>query len=271
MDFTDDRSKYSALHAIMFGPFLMVGLGQTSRHGGTLSREVIGIPNTHNTQLFMFTQEGVTAYGTSRTLSLAFVEGSATTILVPAEGTDQAHFATFRIARPLTNVSSRIGVSKDDDVVSFEVFREPGRYLMHNGQDAPISDIDCSSLLGREVSPTMGEPILSLQNQSLFVLLPGLTGERNAVSFEAVSQPGCFLSLKSKDPLTTPGSVFLRCKTSLGGDDDETFGRMSTFRMHKALASYHRHSFIAKGKSKNFVIAPLYTLRDETYTAYFEM
>lgn len=61
MDFTDDRSKYSALHAIMFGPFLMVGLGQTSRHGGTLSREVIGIPNTHNTQLFMFTQEGVTA------------------------------------------------------------------------------------------------------------------------------------------------------------------------------------------------------------------
>ena len=254
----------------MFGPFLMVGLGQTSRHGGTLSQEVIGIPKTHNTQLFMFTQEGVTAYGTSRTLSLAFVEGSATTILVPAEGTDQAHFATFRITRPLTNVSSRIGASKDDNVVSFEVFREPGRYLMHNGQDAPISDIDCSSLLGHDVSPTMGEPKLSLQKQSLFVLLPGLTGESNTVSFEAVSQPGCFLSLKSKDPLTTPGSVFLRCKTSLE-DDDETFGRMSTFRMHKALASYHRHSFIAKGKSKNFVIAPLYTLRDETYTTYFEM
>jgi hypothetical protein len=280
MNGTDDRGSYSALHAIMYGPFVMTGLSTGEwklGHLGNLSKWMHPVPASYRSQLSTFSQDHFTDGQHSGPFVMACDNGTAVMSSVPVDGTNQCGLATFRVADPLGDHSQRIAHGKR--VVSLELFSQPGRFLKHNGQDSLISAGPPNCLEYTAVHDRLWNQKLATNSEkskilgdcpikdSVFILLPGLTGKSDTVSFEAASQPGCFLS-SSSDATSLPGGVFLRCKTS---QNDSTFDVMSTFSVETGAAAYHPLSFIAEGEYRNFLLAPLSSLRDETYTIYFDI
>lgn len=273
MERSDDRGTYSAIHAIMYGPFVMAGLSTGDwklGHLGNFSKWIHPVPAVFNSQLSTFSQD----YGIGGPLFMACDNGTAIMSSAPVDGTDQSGLATFRVADPLGNYSQRIAHGKR--VVSLELFSQPGSFLKHNGKDnlisaGPPNCLEYTAVLrtqklamSLEKSKTLGDcPI----EDSVFLFLPGLTGENDTVSFEAASRPGCFLSSSSGET-SVPGGVFLRCKTS---ENENTFAAHSTFSVQRGVAAYHPFSFIAEGMHRNFLLAPLNSLRDESYTIYFDI
>lgn len=280
MNGTDDRRSYSSLHAIMYGPFVMTGLSTGEwklGHLGNLSKWMHPVPAAYRSQLSTFSQDHVTKGQYSGPLVMACDNGTAVMSFVPVDGTNQCGLATFRVADPLGDHSQKIAHGKR--LVSLELFSQPGRFLKHNGKDSLISAGPPNCLeytavhdelwnqklvKNSERSKTLGD---CPTEDSMFIFLPGLRGKSDTVSFEAASQPGCFLS-SSSDATSVPGGVFLRCKTS---KNDSTFDAMSTFSVQTGVAAYHPLSFIAQGEYRNFLLAPLNSLRDETYTIYFDI
>lgn len=270
MNGTDDRGTYSALHAIMYGPFVMTGLSTGEwklGHVGSLSKWMHPVPAAYHSQLSTFSQDHVKGKYTGP-LVMACNNGTAVMSSVPVNGTNQCGLATFRVAEPLGNYSQRIAHKKR--VVSLELFSQPGRFLRHDGKDSLISAGPPNCLehagLGNQKLVTKSKTLGDCPTEdSVFVLLPGLTGDSDTVSFEAANKPGCFLSTSS-DPTSVSGGVFLRCKSS-----GNTFDATSTFSVQPGLAAYHPLSFIAEGAYQNFLLAPLNSLRDETYTVYFDI
>jgi len=257
----------------MYGPFVMAGLstgdwklGQV----GNWSKWIHPVPAAFNNQLSTFSQD----HDVGGPLFMACVNGTAVMSSAPVAGTDHSGLATFRVADPRGNYSQRIAHGKR--VVSLELFSQPGSFLKHNGKDNLISAgppncleytavYDTQNLaMNLENSKTLGDCPTA---DSVFFSLPGLTGESDTVSFEAANQPGCFLSSSSGET-SVAGGVFLRCKTS---ENENTFAAQSTFSVQRGVAAYHPFSFIAEGKRRNFLLAPLNSLRDESYTIYFDM
>lgn len=255
MKHTDDRSAYSGLHAIMYGPFVMAGLSmgdwKLGHVEGNLSKWIHPVPAAYNSQLSTFSQD----HGQSTNpLFLACDNSTAFMSSAPEDGTDLSGFATFRVAAPIGSFAH------EKRVVSLELFSQPGSFLKHNGNDKLISAGPPNCLLHETGKMPLGD---CPAKESVFFYLPGLTGESGTVSFEAASQPGCFLS-SSK----TASGVFLRCKTSKSGSISAA---RSTFSVRQGVAASHPFSFIAEGKHRNFLLAPLNSLRDESYTIYFDI
>lgn len=280
MDCADDRSTYAAMHAIMYGPFVMAGLSMGDwklGHVGDLSKWIHPVPAAYDSQLSTFSQDRVIGDQSSGSLFMACDNGTAVMSSAPVDGTDQSGLATFRVADPVGNHSHRIAHGKR--VVSLELFSQPGSFLKHNGKDNLISAGPPNCLEHTGVYDRLWTQKLAMKlekskalgdcptKDSVFFFLPGLTGENDTVSLEAASQPGCFLSSSSGET-TAAGGVFLRCKTS---ENESTFAAQSTFSVQRGLASYHPFSFIAEGKRRNFLLAPLNSLRDESYTIYFDI
>jgi uncharacterized protein len=63
------------------------------------------------------------------------------------------------------------------------------------------------------------------------------------------------------------GSMWIKGKKSIGGILEQAASFVQTAR----LRQYHPISFIAKGAARDFLLEPLYSLRDEFYTAYFNI
>ncbi|KAG0579015.1 hypothetical protein KC19_4G066200 [Ceratodon purpureus] len=276
----DDRSRYSALHAIMYGPFVMTGLSTGEwklGNLGSLSKWMHPVPAAYRSQLSTFSQDHVIKGQYSGPLVMACDNGTAVMSSVPVDGTNQCGHATFRVADPLDDHLQKDTYGKR--LVSLELFSQPGRFLKHNGKDNLISAGPPNCLQHTAVYDRLRNSKLAKNSErseilgdcptedSVFIFLPGLTGESDTVSFEAASQPGCFLS-SSSDATSVQGGVFLRCKTS---KNDSTFDAMSTFSVQTGVAAYHPLSFIAEGEYRNFLLAPLNSLRDETYTIYFDI
>jgi hypothetical protein len=103
---------------------------------------------------------------------------------------------------------------------------------------------------------------------SLFNIVPGLDGNSNSVSLELGTRPGCFLVTGTNYSAGT--KIQVSCKSSLQSISG-ILEQAASFLQTDPLRQYHPISFVAKGMTRNFLLEPLYSLRDEFYTVYFNI
>ncbi|KAL6888835.1 hypothetical protein ACP4OV_009861 [Aristida adscensionis] len=242
----DDRPEYASLQAVLFGPFVLAGLstGDWDAKGGsaTVSEWITAVPSSYNSQLVTFTQ-----VSNGKTFVLSSANGSLTMQGNPeVDGTDTATHATFRAhsqesTEPRETHSTRIkGTS-----MLIEPFDLPGTAITNN--------LTLSAQKGSD---------------SFFNIIPGLDGNPNSVSLELGTRPGCFLVTGTDYSAGT--KVQVSCRSSLpsvGG----IFEQAASFVQTAPLRQYHPISFVAKGVKRNFLLEPLYSLKDEFYTVYFNL
>ncbi|KAJ6944585.1 hypothetical protein NC652_009832 [Populus alba x Populus x berolinensis] len=102
---------------------------------------------------------------------------------------------------------------------------------------------------------------------STFRVVSGLDGKDETVSLESGIQNGCYVY--SGVDYKSGQSMKLSCKSETSSDTG--FNQGASFVMNKGLSQYHPISFVAKGDKRNFLLAPLHSLRDESYTIYFNI
>lgn len=168
----------------------------------------------------------------------------------PELGTDAALRATFRLVVKSSNSeSSSPSEESIGKSVMLELFDSPGTFVLHKGEGESLVVSNSSSLK---------------QQSSEFRLVAGLDGGNGTVSLESESQKGCFVQREASND--SGASIKLKC----GSDSSDTeFKRASSFVLQEGSSKYHPISFIAEGVRRNFVLTPLFSLRDESYTVYF--
>lgn len=168
----------------------------------------------------------------------------------PEAGTDSAVSATFRL---VSNDKKSFKLSEPKDFVGKLVMLEPmefpGMFITHLGNDTNLEITQSSDGAG-----------------TLFCLVAGLDGKDGAVSLESDSQRGCFMynNVDYKDI----SSVKLNCNSK---SIDADFKQAASFKLGNGIAQYHPISFVAKGAKRNFLLAPLLSFKDESYTVYFNI
>jgi hypothetical protein len=244
---SDDRPEYASLQAILFGPFVLAGLSTSDSdakagNSSTVSDWITTIPSVYNSQLVTFAQ-----VSNGKTFVLSSANGSLTMQERPElDGTDIAIHATFR-AHPQdsTELHDRYSTTMKGASVLIEPFDLPGTVITNN--------LTLSTQKGSD---------------SIFNIVPGLDGNPNSVSLELGTKPGCFLV--TGPDYSSGTKIQVSCKSSLqsiGG----ILERAASFVQTAPLRQYHPISFIAKGVRRNFILEPLYSLRDEFYTVYFNV
>ncbi|KAH9741154.1 proline-tRNA ligase (DUF1680) [Citrus sinensis] len=147
-------------------------------------------------------------------------------------GTDIALQATFRF---ILNDKPSSEFSSLSDVIGrsvmLELFASPGM-LVVRGTDDELVVTDSSSVHG----------------SSIFRLVTRWDGKAETVSLESVTQKGCFVSTSVN--LKSGASMKLSCNTEI---------------------EYHPLNFVAKGAKRNFLLVPLLSIRDGSYTVYFNI
>ncbi|XP_072969563.1 uncharacterized protein [Typha angustifolia] len=242
----DDRPDYASVQAILFGPYLLVGLttGDWDMKGGdfdAISDWITAIPSSYNSQLVSFTQES-----NNQTLFLSNSNGSLKMENWPDGGTDSAIHATFRVffqdsnyrhaqARRITN----------------------GGYVMIEPFDLPEMVINNSLAVST-----------AKDGDFLFQLVAGLSGKPNTVSLELGSRSGCFVSAGVN--YSAGQKIRIECESD-STSDETSFRQAVSFNKLTGLRQYNPISFMAKGMRRNFLLEPLMSLRDESYTAYFNI
>ncbi|XP_076920005.1 uncharacterized protein LOC143581003 [Bidens hawaiensis] len=233
--FSDDRSEYASLHAILYGPYLLVGLTvgdfdlQPDSSYSSLSDWIVPVPAYLNSQLVSLTQES--GYST---LALSHIANMITMQKLPKPGSNTSVFATFRLVSTEQNTT----VSQ---AVMLEPYSLPGSVLVHQGRGERLA-VDRYSVTWNAV----------------FYMVNGYDG---TVRLEAQSEEGCFV-------LNSGGFVKLAC--DYGGLDD-TFMKLTSFVVRDGINRYDPVSFVAKGLRRNYLLQPLFSLRDENYTVYFNI
>jgi hypothetical protein len=101
----------------------------------------------------------------------------------------------------------------------------------------------------------------------MFNVVPGLDGKPGSVSLELGSKPGCFLVAGAG------AKVHVGCRTRGGAAAAAAAGfeQAASFAQAEPLRRYHAISFFASGVRRSFLLEPLFTLRDEFYTIYFNL
>ncbi|KAJ1278362.1 hypothetical protein BS78_04G073600 [Paspalum vaginatum] len=243
----DDRPEYASLQAILFGPFVLVGLSTgdwdaKAGNSSAISDWITPVPPTYNSQLVTFTQ-----VSNGKTFILSSANGTLTMQERPeVDGTDTAIHATFR-AHPQDSTELHDTYSKTMKAASMliEPFDLPGTVITNN--------LTLSTQKGSD---------------SLFNIVPGLDGNANSVSLELGTKPGCFLVTGMN--YSAGAKIQVSCKSSLqsiGGILEQA----ASFVQTAPLRQYHPISFVANGLRRNFLLEPLYSLRDEFYTVYFNI
>lgn len=164
----------------------------------------------------------------------------------PAEGTNSAIHATFRASKGCHVKACKKTAQSS---VKLEPFDLPGMVVIHQG---PSNDLALS---------TTASP------DSLFNIIQGLDGNQDRVSLESNSLQGCFLSARIGN--TAGSTVRLECVSD--SDPDMSFRQAASFTPITGLREYNPISFMAKGVRRNFVLEPLLSLKDETYSVYFDI
>lgn len=239
----DDRPEYASLQAVLFGPFLLAGLTTgdwDANPGATISDWITPVPSSYNSQLVTLTQE---SGGSTLVLSTANTTSLTMQPRPEGGGTDAAIHATFRLvpqaSSPMTkrrhNTNST--ATTEPATTMMEPFALPGMVITNN-----------LTVSGEKSSA------------SLFNVVPGLDEEPGSVSLELRTRPGCFL-------VTAGAKVQVGCRS--GGEAG--FLKAASFVRAEPLRRYHPISFAAKGARRSFLLEPLFTLRDEFYTVYFNL
>uniref|UniRef100_A0A0E0G396 Alpha-L-arabinofuranosidase B arabinose-binding domain-containing protein n=1 Tax=Oryza nivara TaxID=4536 RepID=A0A0E0G396_ORYNI len=243
----DDRPEYASLQAILFGPFVLAGLstGDWNAEAGNtsaISDWISPVPSSYNSQLVTFTQES-----SGKTFVLSSANGSLAMQERPTvDGTDTAIHATFRVhPQDSAGQLDTQGATLKGTSVQIEPFDLPGTVITNNLTQSAQKSSD-----------------------SLFNIVPGLVGNPNSVSLELGTKPGCFLVTGVDYSVGT--KIQVSCKSSLPSING-IFEQAASFVQAAPLRQYHPISFIAKGVKRNFLLEPLYSLRDEFYTVYFNL
>jgi hypothetical protein len=169
----------------------------------------------------------------------------------PKSGTDACLQATFRIVFNDSSSSKVLGINDViDKSVMLEPFDLPGMLLVQQGKDSSLAVTNSAADDG----------------SSIFHVVLGLDGKDGTVSLESGSQEGCYIY--SGVNYKSGQSMKLSCKL---GSSDPGFNQGASFVMNKGLSEYHPISFVAEGDKRNFLLAPLHSLRDEFYTIYFNI
>ena len=188
------------------------------------------------------------------TFALANTNQTITMQKLTQYGDDTCLKATFRlILNDSPSSDSELSSIKDiiGKLITLEPFDFPGMVVAHQGEDDNLVVADNSS--GK------------ISSLSVFRVNAGLDGRDETVSLESQSKKGCFVYNVNRD---SSGSLKLSCNFD---DSDLSFKKAASFVLDKGLSEYHPISFVAKGASRNFLLAPLLSLRDESYTVYFNM
>ncbi|KAL8530722.1 hypothetical protein ACS0TY_007674 [Phlomoides rotata] len=238
----DDRPKYASLEAFLYGPYLLAGLSHGDweikiKPNASLSNSFTPIPSSYNSHLITLAQEsGNSSFVLTNSARLIKMQKS------PKPGTDAALRATFRLNFKTSEFKS---TAKDavGSSVMLESFDYPGMYVLHHGE---------------------GEVMGVSQESSVFRLAAGLDGKNGSVSLESENQKGCYVY--SEVVNDSRNSVKLKCSS---GSPDAGFRGAASFMLKEGMSEYHPISFIAQGVKRNFVLSPLYSFRDESYTVYF--
>lgn len=248
MSITDDRPEYSSLQAILYGPYLLPGL--TSRDWSITTQAKAGkwinpIPETHNSHLVTLSQQsGNVSYVLSNSNRTITMEVS------PGPGTQDAVEATFR----LVTDDSKERISGPEELIGSQVMLEPfdfpGMLVMQGSGSSLV--VQASSSTDKEASS--------------FRLVSGVDGKPGSVSLRLESKKGCFVY---SDQTLKPGmKLRLECDSDVS---DEKFKQAASFRLRKGMSQYNPMSFVMSGTERNFVLSPLFSLRDETYNVYFNV
>lgn len=249
--FTDDRPEYASVQAVLFGPYLLAGLsnGDWNLKSGTsksLSEWIVPIPPSYNSQLFTLTQEVA-----DTTFVLMNANNSIKMDKLPEPGTDSAVHATFRLV-PLETNSSNISSVKDliEKFVMLEPIDLPGMVVAHQGPNKILTVTNSGGGSGSH-------------GDHVFRVVSGLGKKLNTFSLESQSNHGCYF-------FGMDDQVELRCKSQSPREDDG-FNQAVSFMFSEGMSEYHPISFMAKGAKRNFLLVPLLSLRDESYTVYFNI
>ncbi|KAL5972289.1 hypothetical protein ACLOJK_035454 [Asimina triloba] len=250
----DDRPEYASVQAILYGPYLLAGLtdGDWNIRTGaakSLSDWITPIPSAYNSQLVSLTQQ----VGTTSFLFTS-ANNSITMKKRPEFGTDSAVHATFRVV-PADTDSSHFSSLMDliGKSVILEPFDTPGMAVMHQGPNNNLKAADASDD----------------KESSVFRVVTGLDGKHNTVSFEAKNKKGCFLC--AGEDYSDGQNVNLKCQLGRRVTSNAEFSRPASFALNGGMSEYHPIAFVSKGAKRNFLLMPLLSLRDESYTVYFNI
>lgn len=171
---------------------------------------------------------------------------------LPELGTESSVHSTFRlIVKDPAHHPSQVSSSKDatGKLIALEPFHLPGSLVVQKGGDKNLA-VEHSN---------------SNEDCSVFRVVSGLEGNSNTVSLESVNGKGCYIHTSKK--YSSVRKLKLGC---ISGDPEMEFKHRASFVLRDGIASYHPISFVAKGVNRNFLLAPLNSLRDESYTVYFQ-
>nr|CAB3470861.1 unnamed protein product [Digitaria exilis] len=239
----DDRPEYNSIQAVLFGPFLLAGLTtgdwDANTGGGATAAAsdwITPISPDSNSQLVTLVQEsdgGKAFVLSAMNVSLRMQERPK-----DSGGSDEAVHATFRLI-PQGSVVSVSGAGAATNAtfpaMMLEPFDMPGMVVT----DKLTVSADKSS-------------------GALLDVVPGLDGSQGSVSLEIRARPGCFLVAGGDE-------------VQVGCGGGEGFRRAASFARAEPMRRYHPMSFAARGVRRNFLLEPLFTLRDEFYTIYFNL
>ncbi|KAJ7980755.1 DUF1680 domain-containing protein [Quillaja saponaria] len=247
----DDRPEYASIQAILYGPYVLVGhtSGDWDIKTGSVNSVadlITPIPFDYNKYLVSFYQGSEES-----TFVLTNSNHSITMEKSPEPGTDSSLHATFRFVLDGSSAST-FSTLKDaiGESVMLEPYDFPGTLVAQQGTEKSLVLSDSSSD----------------QAAFTFRVVAGLDGSNETVSLESESNSGCFLYSGLNYKSST--DVKLSCKSK---SSDPAFDQAASFIMREGLSEYHPISFVAQGARRNFLLAPLLTLRDESYTTYFNI
>ncbi|XP_077210370.1 uncharacterized protein LOC143845851 [Tasmannia lanceolata] len=255
----DERPEYASLQAILFGPYVLAGLtdGDYDIKIGSarsLSDWITAIPAEYNSQLITLTQESG-----EETLVFTNSNNSITMEKLPKSGTDSAIHATFRL---IFKDAISYHFSSEIDIIGKSVMLEPFALPdMVVSQQGPNDNLQIT---------TVGDEFVNYGDKGspLFRVVSGLDGKANTVSLESEGRPGCFVY--SGVNYSAGKTVRLSCQSLMASLNDG-FEEAVSFVLNKGISEYHPISFMAKGAKRNFLLAPLLSLRDESYNVYFNI
>ncbi|KAL0419612.1 UNVERIFIED_CONTAM: hypothetical protein Sradi_1374700 [Sesamum radiatum] len=247
----DDRPEYGSIQAIFYGPYLLAGLSSgdwdiNAKSATSFSDWITPIPAEYNSQLISLSQEsGESAFAVTNSDNSLILEN------IPQPGTNSAVSSSFRL---IFKEPGRGNFSGPGDaigkLVMLESFNLPGIFIVHYGEGKNLGVAGSSAAGG-----------------SVFRMVAGLDGKNTTVSLESADKKGCFFY--SDAGYKTGTSIKLSCNS--GSSSDEGFKQAASFTLRKGYSEYHPISFIAKGVQRNFLLSPLLSLRDESYTVYFNI
>ncbi|KAL7151805.1 hypothetical protein ABFS83_04G055700 [Erythranthe nasuta] len=244
----DDRSEYSSLQGILYGPYLLAAL--SSGDCDIKTNSITPVPANYNSQLITLSQQF-----NNSVFVLTNSDGVLTMKESPEKGTDAALKATFRLITTNNNsdaeTSSPVANSAVGGTVVLEPFDFPGMVVLHGGEGEGLGVGDSNS-----------------SNRSfVFRFTDGLDGEDGTVSLESESEKGCFVYA---EVAANNGHVEMKCGSGSGsGSFDDGFRRGASFKLGGGISKYDPISFVGKGVKRDFILVPLLSLRDESYTVYF--